>query len=174
MSLFADPTDETQSGAAPWYVTALRMSVALFMFSIMAVMFVDVIGRYFFSASIQGGFEIIAFLLGLLIFSGFPLVTYSQDHITVGLLDVLFHGRVQWFRDLFIRIVSAAAVGFIAHRMWDQAELLRAEGQVGQMFDIEIAPFVYVFSLLALASLALQLRAIWEFIRAGTADGAAQ
>jgi TRAP-type C4-dicarboxylate transport system permease small subunit len=171
MTLFDDPADRERSRATPFHVRALRAGVALFMFAIMAVMFTDVVGRYLFDAPIQGGFEIIAYLLGFLIFSGFPLVTGAQDHITVGLLDAAFRGRARWLRDLLVLVVSVVAVGFIARRMWDQAVLLEADATVGQTFDLEIAPFVYVFAALSAVAFVLILARLWSFVRAGPPDG---
>lgn len=123
MKLFDDPADQDRSRTTPWHVRALRAAVALFMFAIMGVMFADVVGRYVFNSAIQGGFEIIAYLLGMLIFCGFALVTRSEGHITVGLLDGVFHGRAKWIRDLFVLVDAGDGVNWISGIRLDLPEL---------------------------------------------------
>ena len=56
---------------------------AIFLFLMMALTFSDVVGRYFFNSPISGATEIISFLLGLTIFSAFPLITRNRSHIRV-------------------------------------------------------------------------------------------
>jgi TRAP-type transport system small permease protein len=157
----------TDENMTPWYIHALSALVALFMFTILLVMSVDVIGRYVFNESLYGGFEIIAYLLGLLIFSGFPIVSYRQEHIVVGLLDSVFKGKFDWFRNLFILFASAIALGFISQRVWGVAAILDKDDQVGQVLDIQIAPYVYGMACLSYIAAILMLIVIWNVVKAG-------
>ena len=60
---------------------------ALVLFAMMTLTCADVIGRYFFSQPIFGGFELTEMLLAAMIFLGLPLVTLRNEHITVDVLD---------------------------------------------------------------------------------------
>ena len=64
-------------------VPALGLIAATELFCLMLLTCVDVIGRYFFSSPVAGGFEITEMLLAGLIFSALPLVTLRGEHVTV-------------------------------------------------------------------------------------------
>ncbi len=158
MSVFDGLNEDEQSESKPWYVTALTWSTALFMFLVTIVMFSDVVGRYVFNKSIEGGFEIVGFLLGLLLFSAYPLITRDEEHITVGLLDSLFHGRVKKIRDICVVIGSMVVIGFMTFRLWSEAEVLRVDGEIGEYLDIEIWPFSYLMAGLSLVATLVLIR----------------
>ena len=57
------------------------------LFAMMALTFVDVIGRYGFHRSIFGAAEIIEHLMIVTVFAGLAFITARNEHITVSLLD---------------------------------------------------------------------------------------
>jgi TRAP-type C4-dicarboxylate transport system permease small subunit len=59
------------------------------LFAMMALTFVDVIGRYGFHRSIFGAAEIIECLMIVTVFAGLAFITARNEHITVTLLDYL-------------------------------------------------------------------------------------
>ena len=60
--------------AEHWPLEILKWIVSLLLFLMMAITFVDVIGRYLFNAPIFGAAEMIQFLLAGTVFSGLILV----------------------------------------------------------------------------------------------------
>ena len=80
------PQSETpEAGPGPrrsaWPVHLLKVMVALFLFAMAALTFVDVIGRYVFSAPVPGTFESVGLLLGLVTFAALPLIKFeTHDH----------------------------------------------------------------------------------------------
>ena len=96
---------------------ALMAIVGITIFLMMAITFVDVIGRYGFNAPIPGGFELIQYLMPLSIFSGLPIITRRRTHIIVSILDGVFRGRIGEVRRLVVDLGSLAVVAFIAERM---------------------------------------------------------
>ena len=164
------PPGDVGGGAqrSPWHVRALAGFMALALCAMMTLTFVDVIGRYFFNAPVAGGFEIVAFLLALVIFSGLALVTRDQQHITVGLFDGLFRGRVQRVRELVILVGSVVMVGFIAERMWSEAEFLRRNDMYAEYLDIPLAPVQYGVACLGMLACAYLLGALWRQVRSGS------
>jgi TRAP-type C4-dicarboxylate transport system permease small subunit len=152
-----------------WRFLTLTLSAiaAVLLFSMMALTFADVLGRYVFIAPIPGAFEVIEFMLALLIFAGLPLVTFDNAHITVSILDGLFGPRALWIKQFVILLASAVAVGFIAERMWAQAtDMVEAETITG-FLEMEIAPIIYAMSLLSAVTCVVQLWMAWEHLRAG-------
>lgn len=152
MSVFDGDDGGVPDGPKPWYVKLLEFNTAVFMFALTAFIFADVVGRYGFDHAIHGGFEIVGFMLGILIFSAFFLICRDEEHITVGLLDFLFHGRAKKIRDVGVLIASIIAVGFMSWRLLDQAERMRVDERIGEFLDIQIWPFLYAVAILSVIS----------------------
>ena len=123
--------------------------VATTVFLMMAITFVDVAGRYIFSAPIPGGFELIEFLMPLSIFAGLPIITRRRTHIVVSILDRWFRGGLGEARRLVVDAGSLAVVAFIAERMWSQGDGL-AEAQIESGYlEWPVAPAAYAISVLS-------------------------
>jgi TRAP-type C4-dicarboxylate transport system permease small subunit len=67
----------------------LGVIAATALFAMMALTFVDVIGRYGFHSSIFGAAEIIECLMIVAVFSGLAFITAKNEHITVTLMEPL-------------------------------------------------------------------------------------
>lgn len=68
---------------------ALGVIAGAALFAMMALTFVDVIGRYGFHRSIFGAAEIIESLMIVTVFAGLAFITARNEHITVTLMDTL-------------------------------------------------------------------------------------
>jgi TRAP-type C4-dicarboxylate transport system permease small subunit len=71
----------------------LGMIAGAALFAMMALTFVDVIGRYGFHRSVFGAAEIIESLMIVTVFAGLAVITARNQHITVSLLDTLIARR---------------------------------------------------------------------------------
>jgi TRAP-type C4-dicarboxylate transport system permease small subunit len=72
----------------------LGVIAATALFAMMALTFVDVIGRYGFHHSIFGAAEIIEQLMMISVFSGLAFITAKNEHITVTLLEPLIERTI--------------------------------------------------------------------------------
>ena len=152
----------------PTRVTLILSYIAsLFMFAMLTLTFCDVIGRYFLNAPITGAGEIIAFLMGLTIFLGFPLVTRDQEHITVSLFERYFKGRFRYVQRLFVLIGTLAMIGFYVYLITDQAATMRRWETITEELDLPQAPLVYVLAFLVVVAFIMFLPVIWRFLRKG-------
>ncbi len=140
---------------------------AIFLFLMMALTFSDVVGRYFFNSPISGATEIISFLLGLTIFSAFPLITRNRSHITVGLFEQFFHGRIRYLQRLFVLLVTIGVVVFVAWLMFDQARTMYEDGTLTEYLDLPEAPIVFSFAVLMALAAFIFLSVIWGYLRHG-------
>ena len=135
-----------------WFEVVLMGIVATTVFLMMAITFVDVAGRYIFSAPIPGGFELIEFLMPLSIFAGLPIITRRRTHIVVSIFDRWFRGGVGEMRRLVVDAASLAVVAFIAERMWSQGDGL-AEAQIESGYlEWPVAPAAYAISVLSVVT----------------------
>tara|TARA_B100000315_G_scaffold246633_1_gene274180 strand:- start:6172 stop:6768 length:597 start_codon:yes stop_codon:yes gene_type:complete len=148
-------------------VKILTLVSAFFLFLMLAITFADVIGRYFLNAPITGAHEIIAFLLGLTIFTALPLVTRDRGHITVGMFEKFFKGWVRYIIHLAVLIGTFAVIGFIAWLMYEQAETMREADFITEYLDLPQAPIVYVLSGLGILACLIFVNVIWRYLRDG-------
>ena len=151
---------------------ALRVVAGTLMFALLALTFVDVVGRYAFNRPIPGGFEIIEFNMGLLIFAALPLVTRDRGHITVGLFDSFMSAAVRRFRETIVLLGSVGVVGFISLLMFRSGLEMLEANTVSRVYDFPLAPVVFVICGLGVITTLVLVAMIWQHLRgiAASAD----
>jgi TRAP-type C4-dicarboxylate transport system permease small subunit len=126
-----------------WIDAGLGLAAALLLFAMMALTFVDVVGRYLFNRSVTGAFEITEIMMAMLIFAGLPLVVRRREHVTVDLVDHFVRPRAQRVHRALLELVSSALMFGLAHLMWHKAQRSAAYDDMSTVLSIRYAPFVY-------------------------------
>jgi TRAP-type C4-dicarboxylate transport system permease small subunit len=143
-------------------VPVLGLLAAIELFCLMALTCVDVVGRYFFSSPVHGGFEITEMLLAGLIFSALPLVTLRGDHVTVDLLDPITPAPLLRLQHVIACLIGFVATAYLATRLWIRADNMYAAGETTAQLKLNIAYLTYGMAILmgltALALLVLATR----------------
>lgn len=131
--------------------------VALSLMLMMLVTAVDVVGRYFFNTPLSGGIEIIELTLAVVVFGAYPLVTWRRAHICIDLLDD--YVPVAWvrLREIAISLISAAALGLVAYKVWQLAGRALSYGDETDVLAIPTAYLVYFVSTMSWLSMAAAL-----------------
>ncbi len=141
---------------------ALKIVAAIMIFAMAALTFADVIGRYVFSAPIQGTFEIVGLLLGVVTFAALPLVTHSRTHITVDLFDSFIRGKFRFVQQFATLVGSACVIAFIAERLI-AAGIDEAEANfVTEDLGLSRAPLLYSLSGLSMITVIILLIMMWQ------------
>jgi TRAP-type C4-dicarboxylate transport system permease small subunit len=148
-------------------VGLLSAIAGVLIFSIMAVTFVDVLGRYFFKTPIPGGFEIVEFIMGMMIFAALPVISYGNAHVTVDLFDRAFRGTVRKIKTTFVLLFSAVMTAFMGVRLWASAQHFFETRQLGIQLDILIAPFIFVMAIMSFLAAVLLLLLTWSYLKTG-------
>lgn len=106
---------------------ALGVIAAAALFAMMALTFVDVIGRYGFHHSIFGAAEIIEYLMMAAVFAGLAIVTARNEHIAVTLLEPVV-GRLMARPQRWMSLAMAAGCTLlIGWQLFEHAlDLLRS------------------------------------------------
>lgn len=151
-----------------WLHGALKIVIALAVFGMAALTFVDVIGRYFFNAPIPGTFESVGLLLGIVAFATFPLVTIQETHITVDLFDNFIRGAVRRWRHIAVRLGTAAMAGFMAERLWAAAIDEWINDYVTEYFGITRAPLLILMAAFCAVTAVGMLALTWRDFRGKT------
>lgn len=77
---------------------AVETVLVCLMSAMVALTFADVIGRRLLGTPIFGAHDLTEHLMGLLVFTGLPLVTLAAMHLKVDLFDkALLHPRLAWW-----------------------------------------------------------------------------
>jgi TRAP-type C4-dicarboxylate transport system permease small subunit len=130
----------------------LEWAGAALLFAMMLLTFVDVIGRYWFSAPVIGGFEVTEIMLATIIFCGLPLVTLRDGHISADLIEDYLPAWFRVLRDRAVYVLMTTALGYIGIRLFQKAgDFVRYNDQTA-VLNIPLAPVCYAMSVLAMLS----------------------
>lgn len=151
---------------------AMNGIMALLLFAMMAITAIDVIGRYVFNTPVPGGFEIVQYLMAVVIFASLPLTTAAERHLTVSVFENRFRGTTRHAYRLVMLTISLIALAIIAWRMGVQADVLGKSQQVSGFLQLPLAPIAWVMTGLAtLAAAIAAIKLVLEAVRPrGTAD----
>ena len=122
---------------------------ALVLFALMAMTCVDVIGRELFGTPLDGATELTQLMLGVIVFAILPSVCLREEHVSVDLIDLWFPERLVPLRQAALNAVMAAALGFVAWRVWIIAGLTADYGDATEFLEIRLAPINYFIAALS-------------------------
>jgi len=144
-----------------WTNRLLEFVAALVLFLLMAMTCVDVVGRYFFNAPLDGATELTRLMMAVLVFAVLPVASWREQHVSVDLLDPLVPRRWVKPRQIVINLVAALALAGLSHRIWQLALRARDYGDTTEYLRIPLYPVVFFIALMtAVAGAALLLNAV--------------
>lgn len=157
-------------GVAP--LRALAAVSCLVLFLMMAMTFVDVAGRYLFNSPLPALAEIVSFMMAGLVFCILPMVCFREGHVTIDLLDGLVPRRLKRAQGVFVNLVAAGAVLFIAWRLWDKAMThLEFEEATDELY-MDIWPFSAAMAILCVLAAIAQLAVAAAYLTGAREDPA--
>jgi TRAP-type transport system small permease protein len=139
---------------------ALKGLMAALLFSMMIITAADVFGRYVLNSPVPGGYEIVQYLMAIVVFASLPLTTAAERHLTVSLISDQLPQKVRRSHRIFVLLLSSVGLIVIAWRMVEQASILARSQQISGFLQIPLAPIAYAmagFALLAAAIIVLKL-----------------
>lgn len=140
---------------------ALGLIAAIDLFAMMVMTFIDVLGRYLFSSPLPGAFELTQIMMAVLIFTGLPLVSAKEAHVTVDLIHAVLTRGVRRLLDIVVNGAGTVVLGVIAWRMWIKAGQIAAYNDNTPVLHIPMAPIVYFMCVMsAITAAALLLNTI--------------
>lgn len=145
-----------------WLFFALKLVAAVMIFAMAVLTFLDVVGRYVFAAPIQGTFEIVGLLLGVVTFAALPLVTHARAHITVDLFDSFIRGKFRWVQQLSVLIGSAIVIAFFTERLFSAGIDEASANYVTEDLGLSRAPLLYCLSVLSGITTIILVVMIWQ------------
>jgi len=115
---------------------ALGVVAGAALFAMMALTFVDVIGRYGFHNSIFGAAEIVEFLMIVTVFAGLAFITAKNEHITVTLMEGLILRYLPVPQRWASIAISVGCTLLITWQMYEHAADLLRSGKRTAVLDL--------------------------------------
>jgi TRAP-type C4-dicarboxylate transport system permease small subunit len=132
----------------------LVAAAAASLFALMAFTFADVVLRYVFARPVRGGLEVVELLMVAMIFSGLPLVSRRDEHVTIDTIESRFPDVIKAGLRRVMHMVAAVGLAGASWLMYRKAMTLAEFGDKTQLLGVPIAPFVYFMAaLLAVTAL---------------------
>ncbi len=140
-----------------WIERALGFVVALCMFAMMLLMFVDVAARKLVGTSVPGGVELIELLMLGVVFAGLPIASLKGEHIVMDMLDPIlpatWRQRQAALSNLICALLVAGAGVLVLRRSLRTIEL----GDVTPALAIGIGKFQVLIGLMLFVAALLHL-----------------
>ena len=134
-------------------------SVALF--ALMVMTCVDVTGRYFFNAPLDGATELTQLMMGVIVFAILPAVCFREEHVSVDLLDLWLPSRWINRRQFILNGLMAIMLSAVAWRVWISADFMVEYGDATEFLGIPYAPITYFIAIMnGAAAIAFLLNAM--------------
>ena len=145
----------------------------LFLFLVVAVTFVSVVLRYFFSTAIPDGFLFACYLQGIAIFWGIACTTYRGSHISVDILWEMSGPRGRQGLDVVARVLSLGFLIAFAWMSWEKVVSTQASGLSTNELHLPVWPFYAMAAAGIAAAMLLGFIRFWRLLRPveGAADG---
>ena len=96
---------DTVLGGVRWLVSILRVLAGVLLVASISLNFANVIGRYFFNASIFWAEEVMLFLMVGCVFLGNGVVAWSGRHIRMDVIVAIMPGKVRDALNLLAELV---------------------------------------------------------------------
>ena len=148
-----------------WASRTLGAVCVITLFAMMWLTFADVWGRYLFQYPVPGGYELTQFMMGLLIFSGLPILCAQEGHVAIDVFDSFIPKKWLGPHRAVVNLISAGALGVLAWRMFVQAGELSRTNEVTMTLKIPHGPFALVLAALSAAACVACLAVFWAYAR---------
>ena len=159
--------DLTDLRAVAIIVVILKATIVVSAAAIMVVTVCNVVLRYFFAAPISGIDEVVQYLLAILIFAAFPIVTVNRRHFAVSLFAGRVKGRALFFSHMLEFVVSLLGCAIMTWKLASQARELLAEGMTTMVLGLPEGPLALWMSCLSGIAFIGLVMVFARYVRAG-------
>ena len=119
-------------------MAVIRVLSALLLIGSVTINFANIIGRYFFSVSLQWAEEMMLFLMVGCVFLGTGLVGWAGRHIRMDVIVSLFPPRARHALELLSDLVTVAVSLILAIFAWPVIHMLAVFDQRSQAANIPL------------------------------------
>ena len=135
---------------------ALTLFASITLFVIMWLTVVDVFFRDAFNISITGLFEVTEVLMGILVFSGVPIITSKNGHVSVTIMDAFVGRKLRAIQKIIVNLVCVVILSMFAWQLWVVAGDLAGYNDVTLFARIPLSPICYFMAVMTFISIPIQ------------------
>lgn len=135
------PLKGPEDPPAAWPLKALSVLACVFLFMMMAVTFVDVLGRYLFLKPLPAAYEIVSLMMPAIIFLALPLSVLRNSHVTVDLLDGIIPPRIVEYRSIMLDLFGSVTMTLLAWRLAIRSSDQHRYEEVSDELFLDLWPF---------------------------------
>lgn len=147
----------------------LNQIAGFFLIAMMLLTGLDVALRYFLNKPIPGSFELIQYMMPMVVTFGMAQCTLNKKHVRIDLVTSLLPNRIQQFLKSVSYLVMFVVFVMLSWQSFVRANGMLASGQYTEVLYMPIYPFVYTVSLgcaaLSLVSLKMVCQYLSETVR---------
>jgi len=122
----------------------------------------DVVMRYFFNSPIKGSYELVQFMLSMIVFLGLAFMQTKKGHVSISLLTSKLSSSQRSVIGSATYLLCLITFALVSWRCILQAETLRISNTSSDVLSIPNFPFMYI---VAFGSIMICLIFIIDFIR---------
>ena len=151
-----------------WADRTFGLAAGVALFVLMAIVTVDVVGRYLFSAPLRGGFEYVKICMALIVFLALPVIVAREEHIRVDVFEAFVPRRLRRFTRLLGFGISLAVVIGLVWVSYLRASSFYASGEQFVLFPAPLYPvayFIFAIWVICAAIMLVQLSRYPKFAR---------
>ena len=126
------------------FIDTIELIAAIFVGLVAANIFLSVLLRYFFAASIPDAYDLGKNMLGILIFWGIAATSYRGNHITVDLVWAASNARWQRIIDVFATLVLLFVVTVMTIMLFDKVKQTYDQNVLTYDLGMPVWPFFAV------------------------------
>jgi len=119
-----------------WLERAVGILPAVILMAMMVLTFVNVFMRYIYRQPISGAFELMSYMLGLMVFLSLVLVAARSEHVRISVLDGFLPDWFRRIRAVVVNLILAAASAGLGYRLWLYGARLESWGEKTQMYGL--------------------------------------
>src|SRR5471032_2061400 len=120
-------------------IAVIRATAAILLAASVAINFANIIGRYFFSVSIQWAEEVMLFLMIGCVFLGSGAVGWSRRQIRMDAFVALLPPALRQFLEVIVELVEIATCFFLEALSWPVVSMLAELDQRSQAANFPLA-----------------------------------
>lgn len=124
--------------------SGLARFAALVLAAIMALTFLDVVGRTFFGRALVGTVESVELMMGILVFCGLAITEINRRHIVVETFQNLFPPPARRASEIVNSLLAVVVTGFLAWRLLLKTGEILEEAEHTQIWELPFWPTALV------------------------------
>ncbi|MEC7761555.1 MAG: TRAP transporter small permease [Pseudomonadota bacterium] len=139
-------------GINRYVIRPLEWIAAVLLFAMMALTFLDVIGRYILQAPVFGAAEMIQFLLMGCVFSALGIASTTNAHIAVELISPALEAKYPRSFRFLVGLLSAGGLVLISKQLFSLAVEAVQHGRVSVVLEWPLAAVAFPSAVLCLVA----------------------